>query len=157
MVIQIPVLLSDLLAYSRMAPGLKKRIPFTDGQPPHKCFFCPMYKINSKDRPDFIPWFISSDTIWHMFASNVFFNKKKPLTSDDMNSWEGLWLGHTLPKAGGWAHWLSFEQPCFYVLVTQLWALPKVISSQVFLDKNTQNSCLLQASRRLQPDIGPVK
>lgn len=27
MVIQIPVLLSDLLAYSRMAPGLKKEFP----------------------------------------------------------------------------------------------------------------------------------
>lgn len=48
----MPVLLSDLLAYAKMAPGLQKEFP---ALPPHKCFFCPMLKINSKDRPDFIP------------------------------------------------------------------------------------------------------
>lgn len=48
----MPVLLSDLLAYAKMVPGLQKEFP---ALPPHKCFFCPMLKINSKDRPDFIP------------------------------------------------------------------------------------------------------
>lgn len=115
-------------------PRAAERIPFTDVLPPHKCFLCPMYKINAED---FIPWFTSWDTIWHVLPSDVFFNKNQPLTPDDMNSWVGLWLGHTLPKAGGWAHWLSFEQPCFQVLLTQLWAQPKFISSQVLLDKKT--------------------
>lgn len=50
----MPVLLSDLLAYAKIAPELQKEFP-TDTLPPHKCFFCPMCKPNSKDRPDFIP------------------------------------------------------------------------------------------------------
>lgn len=80
-------------------------IPFTYALPPHKCLFCPVCKINSKNRPDFIPGFISLDIIWQIFVSNVFFNKNKPLKSDDMNSWVERWLGHTLPKAAGWALW----------------------------------------------------
>lgn len=127
-------------------PWTAERIPFTDALPPHKCFFCPLCKVNSKDRPDFIPWFISLDTTWHVFASNVFFNKDKPLTSDDMNSWIGLWLGHTLPKAAGWAHWLSSEQPYFHVPVSQLQAQPKIIWSQVLLDK-THSKLLLAWSQ----------
>lgn len=118
-----------------------ERIPFTDAMPPHKWFFCPMCKTNSVDCPDFIPWFISLDITWHVFASNVFSNKNKPPTSDDMNSWTGFWLGHTLPKAAGWAHWLSFEQLYFYVPVTQFWAQPKIISSQV-LDKKILRTLL---------------
>jgi hypothetical protein len=99
-------------------------------------------KVNSKDSTGFLPWFISLDTTWHVIGRDVFFNKKKPVTSDDMNFWVLLWLGHALPKAAGWVPWPFFEQPYFHVSVTQLWEQPKIISSQVLQkqkDKTKQN------------------
>ena len=86
MAIQIPVLLTDLLAYAKMALGLQKEFPLQMLCHLTNASFVLCAKSTLKDRPDFVPLFISLDTTWHAFGSNVFFSKNKPLTSDDINS-----------------------------------------------------------------------
>lgn len=155
MVIYIPVLLNDLFAFAKMAPWLQEEFPSQIVCHLTNASFVLCIKSTLKTTQ-----ILRLDSfIWTCFGislpSNVFFNKNKLLTSHDMNSWVGLWLGHTLPKATGWAHWLSFKQPYFMSYSTLSTAKNYLKPSSS--GQKTLNSCLRQASSRLQPDTGPIK
>lgn len=141
MAIQIPVLLTDLLVSAKMALGLQREFPLQMLCHLTNASFVLCAKPALKDRPDFIPWFISLDTAWQAFASNVFFNKNKLLTSDDINSWVGLWLGqHCLrQQAGLIGPFLS--SPTFMSQLLNFEHSQKLSQAKFFWTKNFQNSC----------------
>lgn len=135
MAIEMPVWLSDLLACAKMAPGLLKEFPSQTLCHLTNASFVLCAKSTLRTAQilylDSLLWTLfgmSSQAMSSLIRTNH-------LTSDDMNSWIGLRLGHTLPKAADWAHWLSSEQPYFHVPVTQLQVQPKMFSSQVLLNK----------------------
>lgn len=104
MAVQIQAMWRNLLAHAKVAPQSAELWKHCLHQNlchhTHAAFV--LRTKPTQGLPRFCTWFISSDAAWHAFGRNVFFNKNKPLTSDDMDSWVLLWLDtHCLRQQAG--------------------------------------------------------